>query len=69
MSHSRKSNENPPPSEPTNYPAYVDAICTQCGHKFIARQGSPCPQCHGFGKSEGEVTKKTFDEPDLKKAF
>jgi hypothetical protein len=45
-----------------------DMCCTLCGHKWIG-SGS-CPNCHGVAKSEGEMTKKTFqDDNDLKKGL
>lgn len=45
-----------------------DMCCTLCGHKWIGT--GTCPNCHGVAKSEGEMTKKTFqDDNDLKKGM
>jgi rubrerythrin len=45
-----------------------DLVCRACGHRWIGTS-SVCPQCNGIAKSEGEMTRKTFDESDLKKSF
>jgi rubrerythrin len=47
---------------------YKDLRCTLCGHQWIGNT-TTCPSCNGVAKSDGEVTKKTFDEPDLKKGL
>ena len=44
-----------------------DMCCTLCGHKWVGTQ-TTCPNCNGIAKSEGEVTRKTFQgDNDLKK--
>jgi len=53
---------------PTTPPGYQHFTCAQCGHSYLAKS-SACPQCGGLSKSNGEFTKKTFDEGDLKKGM
>lgn len=47
---------------------FYERVCQVCGARFIASCGS-CPDCGGFAKSEGEMTKKVIDDSDLKKGF
>jgi len=61
---SRLTDEHPKP-QPRN--AYMR--CTGCGYNYLGQ--SKCPYCGdhtGKSMNDGEdVTRKTFDEPDLKK--
>lgn len=43
--------------------ANQDFHCS-CGYRFIGKSSS-CPNCNGLAKSEGEITRKTNDTPDL----
>lgn len=67
MSSSRQTGSPPPSSPPGSSPRYHDMTCGSCGTRWVG--GSGCPSCGGFGKAGEEVTKKTFDEPDLKKGW
>lgn len=42
--------------------------CRSCGNQWIGTS-SACPRCDGVAKSEGEMTKKVIDDPDLKKGL
>lgn len=42
--------------------------CPQCGHQWIGLT-TTCPSCKGVAKSEGEMTKKVMDDPDLRKGL
>lgn len=42
--------------------------CPQCGHAWVGTNAT-CPICKGVAKSEGEMTKKVMDDPDLKKGL
>ncbi len=46
-------------------------ICNFCNHRYLGNV--KCPYCGEFGgklQSDGDdITKKTFEEPDLKKGF
>lgn len=45
-----------------------DMCCTLCGFKWVGT--GTCPSCRGVAKSDGEMTKKTFqDDNDLKKGL
>lgn len=47
-----------------------DYVCTLCGARWVGMKTS-CPNCQGLAKSEGEMTKKTFqgEDNDLKKGL
>jgi len=45
-----------------------DFRCHSCGHQWLGTS-STCPRCDGVAKSEGEMTKKVLDEPDMKKGL
>lgn len=46
-----------------------DMSCPQCGTKWVGTS-TTCPNCNGVAKSDGEVTKKTFQgDSDLKKGL
>lgn len=48
-----------------------DMRCPQCGQQWIGTSATcPNPSCSGIAKSEGEVTRKTFQgDNDLKKGL
>jgi len=58
--------QSPYSASPYGVGANQDFRCT-CGYRFIGKSAT-CPNCGNLAKSEGEITRKVDDAPDLFKA-
>jgi predicted RNA-binding Zn-ribbon protein involved in translation (DUF1610 family) len=66
---SYRQTTSPSRSSPSNSDTYHDHACPHCGHQYVAKSGSSCPNCGGSVRPGDEVTKKILDEPDLRKGL